>query len=250
MAMKRAHEDEVVEGRVEPSTPVASDQRSAFYSAAVLGLRTLDVRETTPRRFGPDADARWSQFAGALGAGDRVDILLRDAAGTWGAAFSPSACFGLFGLADDEPFGPDWGGIDDSAAKRLLADESGASVEQVASSLGAKIVPVTVPPLTPSTKLVVAGGAAIVAVANAFATNVALSWTDQVVVVAETPAFRQLAGLAAVLVNARGRTVLVRPSRDAAATLRSAGFAHFDAAVVSSDAEGPAAELARSVGGR
>jgi hypothetical protein len=53
--------------------------------------------------------------------------LLRDAAGTWGAAFSLSECFGFFGLADDEPFEPDWVWpdwvcIDDYAAKRLLAE--------------------------------------------------------------------------------------------------------------------------------
>ena len=95
------------------TTTVSSQDRSVFYGAAVLGLRALDARGPTARRFGSEADARWTQFAGALGAGDRLDILLRDAARTWGAAFSPSECFGFFGLADDEPFGPDWGGIDD-----------------------------------------------------------------------------------------------------------------------------------------
>ena len=44
--------------------PLTFKQRSAFYSAAVLGLRALDARETTARRFGPDAEARWAQFAG------------------------------------------------------------------------------------------------------------------------------------------------------------------------------------------
>jgi hypothetical protein len=224
------------------------EQRSAFYSAAVLGLRALDARDTTARRFGPDAEARWAQFAGALGAGDRLDILLRDAAGRWGAAFSPSECFGLFGLADDEPFGPDWDGIDGPAAKRLITDVSdAATLDQVASALGVKPMPVVVPPLIPSSKLVVAGGAAIVAVAKAFADNRALSWTDQVVVVAAMPAFRQLAGLGAVLLGARGRTALVRPTWDADGVLRSACFAHLDAAVVSPDAEPEAAELARKV---
>jgi hypothetical protein len=227
------------------------EQRSAFYSAAVLGLRALDARETTARRFGPEAEARWTQFAGALGAGDRLDILLRDAAGTWGAAFSPSECFGLFGLADDEPFGPDWDAIDGPAAKRLITDVSGAAtLDQVASALGVKPMPVVVPPLTLSSKLVVAGGAAIVAVGKAFADNRALSWTDQVVVVAAMPAFRQLAGLGAVLLGARGRTALVRPTLDADGVLRSAGFAHLDAAVVSPDAEPEAAELARKVGSK
>lgn len=231
-------------------SPPTSQERSAFYAAAVLGLRALDARERNARRFGTDAEARWAQFAGALGAGDRLDILLRDAAGTWGAAFSPSGCFGFFGLADDEPFGPDWGGIDDHAAKRLLAEpDAPATLEHIAYGLGVKAASVAVPSLTPSTKVVVAGGAAIVSVAKAFSENTALSWTDQVVVIAERAAWRQLAGLAAVVLGARGRTVIARPGADAEGVLRAAGFAHLDAAIVSSDAEPEASGLARKVGG-
>ena len=196
MATKRANAEQVDGGRVELTSPPSPQDRAAFYGAAVLGLRALDARERTPRRFGADADARWTQFAGALGVGDRIDILLRDAAGTWGAAFSPSECFGFFGLADDEPFGPDWDGIDDHAAKKLLADPSGSpSLDSVAAALGVKAASVVIPPLSPSTKLVVAGGAAFVAVAKAFAENRALSWTDQVVAIADKGAFRQLAKL-------------------------------------------------------
>ncbi len=233
------------------SEGVTTKARATFYEAAVLGLRALDARETSPRRFGVDADARWGQFAGALGAGDRVDVLLRDAAGTWGAAFSPSECFGFFGLADDEPFGPDWGGMDDRAAKRLLTEpDAPVTLEHIAYGLGVKTARVPVPAISPSTKLVVAGGAAIVSVAKVFAENTGLSWTDQVVVVANKAAWRQLAGLAAVLLGARGRTALVRPAEGAEGTLRAAGFAHLDAAVLSPDAEPEAAELARKAGGK
>lgn len=228
-----------------------SQERAVFYSAAAIGLRSLDARERTARRFGSDAVSRWTQFAGALEDGDRLDILLRDAAGTWGAAFSPSECFGFLGLADDEPFGPQWGGIDDHAAKRLFAESRGqVTVDLVATTLGVQPGAVPLPALTPATKLVVAGGAALVAVTQAFAQDHALSWTDQVVAVADHAAFRQLAGLAAVLLGARGRTVLVRPSIDASSVLRSVGFAHVDAAVVSPDAEPEAAAFARSVGGK
>ena len=226
-------------------------ERVAFYGAAALGLRALDARERTARRFGSDAQARWAQFAGALKDGDRLDILLRDAAGTWGAAFSPSECFGFWGLADDEPFGPDWGGIDDHAAVRLFSEPAGqVTLDMVAAALGVQPGAVPLPSLTPATKLVVAGGAALVAVTQAFAQDRALSWTDQVVAVADHAAFRQLAGLAAVLLGARGRTVLVRPGSDALSALRSVGFAHIDAAVVSADAEPEAAAFARSVGGK
>jgi hypothetical protein len=160
-------------------------EREAFYSAAVLGLRALDVREPVARRFGLDADARWVQFAGALGPSDRLDILLRDAARTWGAAFSPSDCFGFFGLAADEPFGPDWEGIPDLVAKKLMTEsDRPTTIENVAAALGVAVTTVPVPSITPATKLVVAGGAALAAVAKAFASDRALSWTDQVVAVA------------------------------------------------------------------
>lgn len=245
MATKRAKEDKVDSGY---ASPPSSHQPGAFYAAAILGLRALDARERELRRFGADADLRWKQFAGSLGLGDRLDILLRGAAGTWGAAFSPAECLGFAGLADDEPFGPEWPGIDDDAAKRLLAEpDAPATIDHVAYTLGVKAPTIAVPSLTPSTKLVVAGGAAIVAVAKAFADNAALSWADQVVVIAENAAWRQLAGLAAVLLGARGRTVLLRPVGDTTRALRSAGFAQIDVVVVSPDAEPSAAEFARSV---
>ena len=66
------------------TSPLTSEERAAFYGEAVLGFRALDARERTARRFGADAEARWTHFAGALGTGDRLDILLRDAAATGG----------------------------------------------------------------------------------------------------------------------------------------------------------------------
>jgi hypothetical protein len=233
------------------TSPTTSEDRVAFYRAAVLGLRALDARDRTGRRFGTGAEARWTQFAGALGACDRLDILLRDAAVSWGAAFSPAECFGSFGLANDEPFGPDWRGIDDEFAVRLLAEsDESAPLDRVASALGVTAASVPAPKFTPATKVVVAGGGALVTVASEFAVDRALSWTDQVVVVADNAAFRQLAGLAAVLLGARTRTVIVRSNADAASIFRAAGFAHIDAAIVSHDAEPAAAALARSVGGK
>ena len=37
---------------------VAAEERDLFYAAAVAGLRALDRRDSTARRFGPDADTR------------------------------------------------------------------------------------------------------------------------------------------------------------------------------------------------
>ena len=233
-------------GRGATMADVTRESREAFYAAAVIGLSALDAREPSARRFGADANGRWEQFRGSLGPADRIDLLLRDASVTWGVAFSPSQAFGLFGLADDEPFGPDWRGISDDRAKRLLADATtAADLATAARELGVKPSSVQVPSLTTSTRVIVAGGAAILTVAEAFKANTSLSWADQVVVVATSAPHRQLAGLAAVAINAQRRTALVRPGENVAEILRSVSIPQVDVAVVSPDAEPEAAEFAQ-----
>lgn len=232
------------------SPPISASQRDAFYAAAVAGLRALDARERAPRRFGSDADARWGGIRGALNEADRIDLLLCDAAVTWGAAFSPAEAFGLFGLAPDEVFGPDWQPTSGANARRLIVEPTGATAPaDIARLLGVDPTPVAVPPLTPSTRLAVAGGAALVAVANAFAASTNLSWSDQVLAVASSPATRQLAGLLAIVVGSPARTRLARPSDDLGAVLKAAQFAQIDVAVVSPDADPACAAFARRAAG-
>lgn len=231
-------------------SPVAPPQRDAFYAAAVAGLRALDARERAPRRFGTDADTRWASFKGALTDADRIDLLLRDAAVTWGVAFSPADAFDLFGLAPDEPFGPDWQPVGHTVARRFLADaDSAAAPADLARLLGIAVQAVSLPALAASTRLVVAGGSALVAVAQAFAGQPGLSWSDQVLAVATTPAHRQLAGLLAIPVGSAARTRLTRPGDDLRAILKAAGFAQLDLAVVSSDAEAACAAFAHRAAG-
>ncbi len=230
--------------------PVSHDQREAFYAAAVAGLRGLDAREGRPQRFGPDADTRWASFRGNLNDADRVDLLLRDASGSWGAAFSPAEVFGTFGLAPDEPFGPDWQPMNVAAARRAFASPTATvSPVELAALLGLRGGPVAVPNLSASTCVAVAGASALIAVAEAFQRTSGLSWSDQVLAVATTPANRQLAALLAIVVGSSARTRLVRPGQDLRATLKAAGFARVDAAVVSADAEPPCTEFARRAAG-
>ena len=54
-------------GGLAVTSPPTSQERRAFYNAAASGLRSLDARERTARRFGADAEARWTQFAGVKG---------------------------------------------------------------------------------------------------------------------------------------------------------------------------------------
>jgi hypothetical protein len=234
------------------STPVSvvAKDRDLFYAAAVAGLRALDRRDSSARRFGPDADTRWASFKGALNDSDRIDFLLRDAAVAWGVGFSPAEVFGLFGLAPDEPFGPDWQPLSTSAARRYLGADAGVvSPEELGKLMGVTSGPVRLPTITASTRLAVAGGSALVAVARAFTDRSDLSWSDQVLAVATMPVHRQLAGLLAILTGAAARSRLTRPGDDLRAILKAAGFAQLDVAIVSSDAETTCADFARSSAG-
>lgn len=232
------------------SPSITAAQRDSFYAAAVAGLRALDARERSPRRFGADPDTRWSAFRGNLNDADRIDMLLRDAATTWGAAFSPAESFGLFGLAPDEPFGPDWQPLGSTAARRALAEPARAtSAAVIAGLLSLNLAPVSVPLLTPSTRVAVSGPSAMVALAGVFAGQQNLSWSDQVLAVASAPAHRQLAALLAIAVGAASRTRLVRPSDDLRTTLKGAGFAQIDLAVVSADADPSGATFAQRAAG-
>ena len=194
--------------------------RSAFYRAGLLGLRALDIRERAARRLGPDADLHWSQFAGHLDAADRVDILFRDGAVTWRTAFSPARAFALAGLAPDEPFGPDWKSLAAADARRLLMDvPPSVDLGAVAALLGVSPEAVSIPQLTPRDRIVAVGGAAVLALAVAFRDSPALSWADQVVVAASSPASRQLAGLAAIFLGAGAATRVMDPAMSPAVLL-------------------------------
>lgn len=221
-----------------------------FYAATLLGLRSLDEREGTSRRFGTDADARWGSFAGHLRLAHRIDLLIRDAAVKWGPAFSPARVFDLTGLAADEPFGPDWEPMEEADACRLWREaEATGGLPEAARLLGVETAHAAVPDLAPSTLLCVAGGAAIRAVGEEFGRRSDLSWAKQVLVVAKKPEHRQLAGLVAPLIRAQGSTRLVTPGEDVAPTLKAAGFAHLQHAVVSEDADAASARFAGRAAG-
>lgn len=191
---------------------------AAFYRAALLGLRRLDLAGVPPKRFDASADARWAQVRGNLTFAHRIDLLLRDASFRFGAAFHAGAIFGLRGLAGDEPFGPDWSSLRPQQAKDLWNDARKideiepeaievrwAEVLQVARPKGAPL-----PRVGPAEQLVAFGATAASHVHAAFRGQSALDWSQGVRVVADDPASRQFAGLLAVVDPAPKATRLLR----------------------------------------
>lgn len=190
-------------------------QTDAFLAGAHIGLATLDAREARPRRFGPEAEARWERFVrstqSALGPLHRIVLLLRDAAAVWPAAFAPAVVFALPGLASDEPFGP-FSLPPMTAAQReaLVAPAAEApTFAAAAARWGRALQPIALPTLGPASRLALAGPSAFAAAAAAFAHRPDLDWARQVRLVATFPAARQLAGLASIFAGSAGPTVRI-----------------------------------------
>src|SRR5690606_2120835 len=176
-------------------TEISSADRATFYLTALRLLRFADQRAPTKRRFGPDADALWKDFAGGLKTSDRIDILLRDADTEWPGAFGARATFGLRAVAQDDAFGADWASLPPMDGERVwkdaLASEVPATVDAAIDRLCVAwelaVAAFELPKVTAGTRLLVGGASAIAAAIRAFAANPDLRWSEQVVVVADRP---------------------------------------------------------------
>lgn len=215
-----------------------------YVEGALRLLQFVEARRPTGRRFGAEADARWSSFQGELRTADRIELLLRDADAEWPGAFGARAVYDLRAVAEDDPFGASWPGLDPIAAEELWrklrsssppaadAADPAATCRAIATAWGLALRPHDVGPVSPTDRLVVAGPSAIAATVAAFAAGAALDLADQVTVVATPPAHRQLAAAATALVNATRATRVVTATTAASDTPRVPGAR----AVVSDDA--------------
>jgi len=196
--------------------PVAAADARAFYAAALAGLRFVEARRPTGRRFGPEADARWTGFRGDLATADRIDLLLRDADAEWPGAFGARTVFAEPAVAEDDAFGPAWTSLDPVDAEEVwrtaLSSGDPRDLDALATAWcaawGITLQPVEVGALTTVDRLVVAGPSAIVAVLRAFVGRDDLAWTEQVTVVATPPSHRQLASFSTAVLNATKPTAV------------------------------------------
>lgn len=190
----------------------SQDQIESFYRAAALGLAVLEARAGGARRFGPDADARWNAFRGALQDWHRLDLLVRDAAVAHAAAFAPRVVFRLPALAEDEPSGPEWPGPPPDIAAELLRQAATATAADLDALLGDiariwRLEPAAVSreataSIEPATRIACAGAGAVLSLARAFHGRSELDFADQVTLIADDPGTRQLFGLAITALGA------------------------------------------------
>lgn len=196
----------------------------AYYQAALTALAYVEQRQPTGRRFGAEADARWSSFKGDLTTADRIDLLIRDADAEWPSAFGARTVFAKRAVAEDDPFGADWESLDAVAAEEMwrvhqqaaAPTSPRAALEAAAKSWELSLSPFDAGIIGPSEKLLVVGASAIAATVTAFHEGTDLDWADQVTVIATPPAHRQLGALGGALLNA------TKPSRVFTAELATA----------------------------
>lgn len=196
---------------------VTGSNEKAYYQGALVALRFMEGVKPTGRRFGADADARWSSLKGDLTTSDRIDLLIRDANAQWPEALGARTVFARRGVAEDEPFGVGWEPLDPVDAEELWRAQTAApapadvtaALTAVARSWQVQLAPVGIGAIGPADKLVVVGPSAIAAVLAACARGRDLDWADQVVVVATPPGHRQLAAVGAALLNSARPTALV-----------------------------------------
>ena len=185
---------------------------------------------------------------------DRVDLLLRDADAQWPQAFGARTVFDLQAVAEDEAFGAEWESLDPVAANELwrapvdaqTPQDLGATLRDAASAWGLTLAPHEVDPIRPADRLVLVGPSAIAATVSAFAQGTDLDWSDQVVCVASPPAHRQLASLAAALLNS-GKSTALRSPAGASGAGGAGGACAGHRLVHSSDADGADLAAARAL---
>jgi|CZKU01.1.fsa_nt_gi hypothetical protein len=242
---------------MHPTSPQATE---SFYRAAFLGLRLLEAREGRGQRFGETADARWKAFAGALEDRDRLDLVIRAASVTAPLAFAPRTVFALEGLAGDEPFGPRWQGPPKGLARELFRsataplsatglrealDTARACWGLPAFASQAALVG-SLERLSASSKVLVSGASASMMLGLAAQGRSDLDLGTQAVLVADGPAERQLWGVALMLLQTRGRGLVLGSTEATPARVRALGFARVDICLVSDDAETASRESVRA----
>lgn len=206
-----------------PPTMPTQEQAVCFYRAALTTARHLD-RESDARVLDADADAAWHAYGGDLPVVVRCDLVLRNFAMLYPAAFAPGPVFGLSGWYDDEPWGTGFERPPHKAVESLFVSRNaphdqadalelalrswgvGAATQAAEESLRTRI--------SPSTNVIVAGALAAAATARVFLHGERLSVRAQVLLVSVDPAARQILGITCALRREAGVPQLANVPRE------------------------------------
>lgn len=218
------------------------DETLAFYKAALAAASYLD-RDGPDRLLDSEADAAWRAYDAAIPAAIRFDLILKNLAMLYPAAFAPGPVFDLPGWYDDDPWGvgferPPRDELEALFRRREAPGDLDAAFDRVREAW-------SVPPpgsasfasrLTPTTQVLVCGASAASAVAQAFAARDNHEVRTQTLLVSETPASRHLLGVASALGRQQGLPRFLAPVSDADQEVQRRGLPPASLFVFSADA--------------
>lgn len=228
------------------------DSARAFYKAALAAAQHVE-----PGLTDLNADTAWRAYGDDLPLVIRIDQVLRNLAMLYPAAFAPGPVFDLPGWYDDAPWGV---GFERPPANELEAlwrnkappKDAEAAFAGARDAWGLRHLDSALAlrePLSPSTQIIVAGSAATITVLTLLAEREAQSPRAQVTLIGETPAPRQLLGIACALKREQGVPRLVRPNDKADGGVKDVGLDQAHLLVTSGDATEAERDTARRLAG-
>ncbi len=198
------------------------EQALSFYRAALITARLVD-QASDPHMLDRDADAAWRAYGDDLPAVVRCDLVLRNFAMLYPAAFAPGPVFGLSGWYDDNPWGSDFERPAPQKVEAIFAQRSpstpGEALDLALEAWGLAASCKAAPDariterLTRATFVVVCGTRALSEIVRAFAADERLAIRAQVLLVSTAPAARQLLGMACALNREAGVPLLANLQR-------------------------------------
>jgi hypothetical protein len=201
------------------------DQALRFYRAALATAQRVDEGSET-RTLDADADAAWRAYGADLPVAVRCDLVLRNLAILYPAAFAPGPVFGLPGWHEDDPWGtrferPAPGVMAGIFVSRMVPASSVDALEQALGAWGLGVIgaaPVAASQLagrlSPAVNMVVTGARAAAEVARAFVSGERLSVRAQVVLVSDRPEARHALGIACALLREQRVPSFASPARE------------------------------------
>ncbi|MCP4504680.1 MAG: hypothetical protein GY822_32650 [Deltaproteobacteria bacterium] len=248
-----------------PATPESEDVFS-FYKAALSAAQQMDALGGDPQ-FSDDADVAWKGYSGDLPSLIRFELILKNLAALYPAAFAPGPIFQLSGWYDDDAWGavfkrPPQAELESLWRGKKTPSSTNAALEQVCNAWHLAPPGTLDSELSTSSSLIVAGSAAMAAVAVRFANQDELDARSQILLVSDQPVARQLLGVACAFGLRQGIPMVLTPTserkadddstQNALKEADSIGFRRANLLVTSSDAsieeKATAESLAKSLG--
>ncbi len=224
--------------------PPSHADATAFYKAALAAAQRLDA-EATDKLFDDNADAAWRAYGSDLPVLMRLELVLKNLAALYPAAFAPGPVFDLSGWYDDDPWGtgfarPAKDELEALWRRRSAPESTDATLAAVADvwSLASPAQPAdVVGKLAPSTNLIVAGPSAMASLASAFVREDNLQARSQLLLGSDRPAARHLLGITCALGREQGVPQMIAGTVDSPQKAAdAAGFHQAAFAVISADA--------------